>query len=85
MLVKILDPGQPIPFHLHATDAQVKRSPRRFHGHRFGKDEAYYFLDAPKGPQPYTHVGLYGGVTRAQLSQALRHGPERALELSPCI
>jgi mannose-6-phosphate isomerase class I len=85
VLTKILDPGEPIPFHLHATDAEVARSPRRFPGHHFGKDEAYYFLGAPKGPQPYTHVGLYPGVRRSQLIAAVRKGPEHALEMSPCI
>lgn len=85
VLTKILDPGEPIPFHLHATDAQVSRSPRRFPGHRFGKDEAYYFLDAPKGPNPYTHVGLYPQVTRKQLVAAVRRGTEYALELSPSL
>jgi mannose-6-phosphate isomerase class I len=86
VLVKILDPGEPIVFHLHATDAQLRRMPRHFPGHRFGKDEAYYFLqDAPKGPMPYTHAGLYDGVTRRDLIGAVRRGPEYALELSPSI
>lgn len=83
VLVKILDPGEPIVFHLHATDRQVKSMPRNFRGHRFGKDEAYYFLDAPKGPQPYTHAGLHAGVTRKDLVEAVRAGPQHALELSP--
>src|SRR4051794_34438896 len=57
VLVKILDPREAIVFHLHATDAHVHSMPRHFRGHRFGKDEAYYFLDgAAKGPMPYTHV-----------------------------
>lgn len=85
LLVKILDPAEPIVFHLHATDAQVKRLPKNFMGHRFGKDEAYYFLDAPKGPAPYTHVGLYPGVTRRELADAVRKGRDYALELSPAI
>jgi mannose-6-phosphate isomerase class I len=85
VLVKILDPGEPIVFHLHATDAQVKKFPKNFKGHRFGKDEAYYFLEAPKGPMPYTHVGLYDGVTRRELVNAVRKGPQYALELSPVI
>src|SRR5205814_4997177 len=38
VLVKLLDPGEPIYLHFHATDAQVKRMPRRFPGQRFGKD-----------------------------------------------
>jgi mannose-6-phosphate isomerase class I len=86
VLVKILDPGEPIVFHLHATDAQLRRMPRHFPGHRFGKDEAYYFLDGvPKGPMPYTHAGLRAGVTRRDLIEAVRRGPEHALELSPSI
>ncbi len=83
VLVKILDPAEPIIFHLHATDAQVRRTPRRFPGYHFGKDEAYYFLEAPKGPVPYTHVGLHEGVTRRALIDATRRRPEHVLELSP--
>jgi hypothetical protein len=83
VLVKLLDPGEPIYLHFHATDAQVKRMPRRFPGQRFGKDEAYYFLEVPKGPMPYTHVGLYDGVRRRDLLAAVKRGPEYALELSP--
>lgn len=82
-LVKILDPGEPIVFHVHATDAQVKKYPKNFRGHRFGKDEAYYFLEVAKGPMPYTHAGLYEGVTRRELVEAVRKGPQYALELSP--
>jgi len=85
VLVKILDPGEPIVFHLHATDAQVRSMPRHFAGHRFGKDEAYYFLEAPKGPVPYTHVGLHEGVTRRDLIEAVHKGRDLALELSPAI
>ena len=86
VLVKVLDPAQAIIFHLHATDEQIRRMPSRFKGHRFGKDEAYYFLPGvPKGPMPYTHVGLHGGVTRTQLVEAVRKGAPHALELSPCL
>jgi hypothetical protein len=84
-LVKILDPGEAIVFHLHATDAQVKKMPAHFHGHRFGKDEAYYFPESPKGPMPYTHAGLYPGVTPRELVAAVKQGPQYALELSPSI
>jgi hypothetical protein len=83
VLVKLLDPGEPIINHFHASDAQVKRFAKNFVGHRFGKDEAYYFPEAPKGPMPYTHVGLHPGVTRRELTDAVRRGPEHALELSP--
>lgn len=85
VLVKLLDAGEPIPFHIHANDRDVKRLPRHFPGQRFGKDEAYYFLDAPKGPIPYTHVGLYAGVGRKELLAAVKRGPQHALELSPPI
>jgi mannose-6-phosphate isomerase class I len=85
VLVKLLDPGEPIPFHMHASDAMVKRLPAHFRGHRFGKDEAYYFLDAPKGPLPYTHVGLHAGVSRRELLDAVKKGRDCSLELSPVI
>ncbi|MDR7416867.1 MAG: hypothetical protein QN193_05140 [Armatimonadota bacterium] len=84
VLTKLLDPGEPIAFHFHARDEDVWQDPARF-GHRFGKDEAYYFLDAPKGPVPYTHVGLYPGVTLRTLLQAIHQGRERTLELSPVV
>ncbi|HEY7087866.1 MAG TPA: hypothetical protein VH518_07225 [Tepidisphaeraceae bacterium] len=83
VLVKILDPGEAIVFHLHASDVQVARMKRQFRGHRLGKDEAYYFLDAPRGSQPYTHVGLRGGVTKHDLKAAAGRGAEFVLELSP--
>ena len=81
LLIKILDPGEPIVFHFHAKDADVLRYRERFPGQRWGKDEAYYFLSAPQGPVPYTHVGLYPGVTRRVLAEAIAQG--KALELSP--
>ncbi len=81
VLTKILDPGEPIVFHFHARDADVLRHPERFPGARRGKDEAYYFLTSPKGGVPYTHVGLYPGVTRRVLAKAIERGT--ALEHSP--
>ena len=81
VLIKILDPGEPIVFHFHATDADVKRHPESFPGQRSGKDEAYYFLPAPRGAVPYTHVGLYPGVTQRVLTEAIDQGT--ALDLSP--
>lgn len=83
VLIKILDPGEPIVFHFHATDADVQRYPNRFPGQRFGKDEAYYFLPAPAGLVPYAHVGLYPGVTREVLARAIARGT--GLDLSPVI
>jgi hypothetical protein len=83
VLSKILDPYEPIVFHIHARDADVRDHPQYFPGHRFGKDEAYYFLERPKGMVHYTHVGLQAGVTREELIRAVRKGRDYALELSP--
>src|SRR2546428_2533184 len=85
ILIKILDPAQTIGFHFHARDEDVWAHPARFGGQRFGKDEAYYFLDAPKGPIPYTHVGLFPGTTLRVLAEAIAAGGGRVLELSPVI
>jgi len=83
VLVKILDPAEPITFHFHASDADVQGHSTRFPGQRWGKDEAYYFLPAPPGPVPYTHLGLHPGVTRRVLAAAITRGA--ALELSPAF
>ncbi|MCX7777755.1 MAG: hypothetical protein N2381_06840 [Armatimonadetes bacterium] len=83
VLVKILDPYEPIVFHFHASDRAVASFPQYFAGHRFGKDEAYYFLDAPKGNVPYTHVGLHKGVGVEELKRAIESGRDYILELSP--
>jgi len=85
VLSKILDPYEPIVFHIHARDVDVRSYPQYFPGHRFGKDEAYYFLERPKGMAHYTHVGLWPGVTREELIRAVRKGRDYALELSPVI
>jgi len=85
VLIKILDPAQTIGFHFHARDKDVWRDPQRFRGQRWGKDEAYYFLDAPTGLIPYTHVGLLPGTTRRALAEAIAAGGGRVLELSPVI
>jgi hypothetical protein len=82
VLIKILDAAEPIIFHVHARDEDVRRQPQRFPGERFGKDEAYYFLTAPKGLVPYTHVGLNPGITRAMLTEAIQQGSE-LIGLSP--
>jgi hypothetical protein len=85
VLSKILDPYEPIVFHIHARDVDLRDHPEFFPGHRFGKDEAYYFLERPKGMVHYTHVGLQPGLTREELIQAVRKGRDYALELSPVI
>ena len=83
VLNKILDPHYPIVFHFHARDEDVWNDPEYFSRHRWGKQEAYYFLPRPKGPVPYTHLGLFPGVTRDDLTRAVARGGEHALELSP--
>ncbi len=83
VLVKILDPAEPIVFHFHARDEDVWAHPEIFAGHRFGKDEAYFFLDAPKGSCPYTHLGLVQGVDETELLKAIEKGRDYLLELSP--
>lgn len=83
LLAKILDPAEPIVFHFHAGDEDVQAHPRFFGHHRFGKEEAYFFLDAPKGSCPYTHVGLYPGTNKRDLVNAINRGRDRLLELSP--
>lgn len=83
VLTKLLDGNEPIVVHFHATDEQVRSQPHHFEGHRFGKDEAYHFLDAPKGPVPYTHFGFYPGVTPDQARRAIDRGRDHLLELMP--
>jgi len=85
VLTKLLDPYEAIYFHYHARDEDVWANPEHFRGQRFGKDEAYYFLDAPKGPTPYTHVGLFPGVGREDLVRAMKRGRDALLEISPCF
>lgn len=83
VLAKILDACQPIVFHVHASDADLRRHPSWFKGHRYGKTEAYYFLNAPKGRYPYTHFGLHPGVTARDLLAAIENGRDQVIELSP--
>jgi len=83
VLTKILDGYEPIVMHVHASDGQLKKHPRWFQGHRFGKTEAYYFLDAPKGLYPYTHFGLHPGVTAKDLLAAIEKGRDHVIDLSP--
>jgi len=85
VLIKILDGYVPIVFHIHARDQDVRRYPKHFKGHRFGKDEAYHFLDRPKGKVPYTHVGLHPGTTVRDLKRAVAQGADALAELSPVV
>lgn len=84
VLTKILDPGAPIMFHLHASDEKVRSLPESFRGHRFGKDEAYFFLDAPKGPMPYNHFGLFDWVSLEEILRRIECMDGSTLETSPC-
>ena len=83
VLTKILDGRDPIIYHVHAGDSHLKRYPRSFRGHRFGKSEAYYFLEVDKGADPMLHVGMYPGVTQKELVTAIAKGHDYVMELSP--
>jgi len=83
MLLKLLDAGCPIPFHVHADDAFIKANPLIYPDEKFGKDEAYHFLDVPKGDCAYTHVGLFPGVTAKDVIEAMNRSTDHVLELSP--
>ncbi len=83
LLTKILDAGGPIPFHVHATDQFVAANPQVYPNERFGKTEAYHFLESPKGDTPYTHIGVYPGVDARTMLATMDRGGDHLLELSP--
>lgn len=83
VLIKLLDAGVPIPVHVHADDAFVANRPEVYPNETFGKDEAYHFLEAPKGGCPYTHVGLHAGVDARTLIAAMRRSTDHVVELLP--
>lgn len=83
VLIKLLDAVCPIPFHVHADDDFVRANPGVYPSETFGKDEAYHFLDAPKGQCPYTHVGVHAGVTARDVVTAMRRSTDHVIELSP--
>ena len=83
VLIKLLDARLPIPFHVHATDDFVATNPNVYPRERFGKDEAYHYLDVPKGDCPYTHIGVYPGVGAGDVVSALRRGTDHVIELTP--
>jgi hypothetical protein len=85
LLSKVFDPYDPIVFHFHARDEDVRKFPQHFAPNTSGKEEAYYFLTAPKGRMPYTHVGLHPGVTKQQLRRAIEEGGDSILDLSPAF
>lgn len=82
VLVKILDAKDPIPLHVHASDAFIKKNPKVYPDWPLGKDEAYHFLDGSKGDCPYLHLGLLTGVDAKTLVAAMRKGADHVLELS---
>ena len=85
LLSKIFDPYDPIVFHFHARDGDVRKFPEYFAPNQSGKEEAYYFLSVPKGRMPYTHVGLHPGITKQELSRAVEQGGDYILDLSPAF
>ena len=85
LLSKVFDPHDPIVFHFHARDEDVRQHPQYFAPNTSGKEEAYYFLRAPKGRMPYTHIGLRPGVTKQELSRAIEQGGDNLLDLSPAF
>ncbi|MCC5831087.1 MAG: hypothetical protein JJU36_16720 [Phycisphaeraceae bacterium] len=83
VLIKLLDAAYPIPFHVHADDRFVTANPKVYPAERFGKDEAYHFLDVAKGNCPYTHVGVHPGVGAKEVIDALRTSTDHVIETSP--
>ena len=83
VLIKVLDARNPIPVHVHANDIFVAENPAIYPDQRFGKEEAYHFLDLPKGHCPYTHLGFYEGVMPEHLFRAMQQGDDQVLELCP--
>ena len=85
LLSKVFDPYDPIVFHFHSRDQDVQKFPQHFAPNKNGKEEAYYFLRAPKGRMAYTHVGLRPGVTKEELSRAIARRGDDLLDLSPAF
>ncbi len=80
LLTKVLDVGEPIPWHIHAREDDARRN-----WGTSGKEEAYFFLhtDNP-GPLPYSHIGVHPDVTQADLLPILHDwNDDRVLDLSP--
>jgi len=80
VLTKVLDIGEPIPWHVHAREEDAKR-----YWNMHGKDEAYYFLEAEeKGPLPYSHIAVHPHVEEEDLVPLLkRWSDDKVLDLSP--
>ncbi len=80
VLTKILDIGQPIPWHIHPREEDAKGI-----WNMNPKEEAYYFLESDNlGPLPYSHLGVHPYVESKDLLQILkRWDDDKVLDLSP--
>lgn len=82
VLCKFFDNAEPLPLHLHPSDAQM--APLGKHG----KPEAYYFppqLNAIRHSAPYTYFGLNPGTTKEEFVRCLERwdqGDNGVLSLS---
>jgi hypothetical protein len=68
MYSKFFDNEEPLPHHVHHTDAMAAKVGR------VGKPEAYYFpkqLNNHGGYFPYTFFGLHPGTTKDQIKECL--------------
>ena len=73
MFSKFFDNQAALPLHIHHRDEHAARV------NASGKPEAYYFSPQANnhgGDFPFTFFGLYPGVTKDQLRDALRRFPE---------
>jgi mannose-6-phosphate isomerase len=70
VLVKLLSPQGPVPCHAHPTRAWAEKHL----GSRFGKTEAWIFLDTPgDGAEPaYAGIGFKPGTERSWFAEAVR-------------
>jgi len=82
MYSKFFDNQEPLPFHVHQTDARAADVGRK------GKPEAYYFprqLNNHGGWFPYTFFGLHPKTTKGDIKRCLENwdiGDNRILDLS---
>ena len=82
MYSKFFDNQEPLPFHVHQTDARAADVGRK------GKPEAYYFprqLNNHGGWFPYTFFGLHPKTTKGDIKHCLENwdiGDNRILDLS---
>lgn len=77
VLVKLLSPRGPVPCHAHPT----REWAARHLGSRFGKTEAWIFIDTPgDGTEPaYAAVGFKPGVERDWFAGAVRRHDSAAI------